>query len=134
MLLNSHNLPVQTHHNNFRLTLSNFFDECKKFQSKSHSIVPTFLKLVWALSTGSKLFCDYLWLTWIRYKLVLSTYLLKRGTTWNQLKSSETTWNHLKPPRNYLKPPEITWNKPYCSIFLLKISYSQVEFILILCP
>ena len=37
-------------------------------------------------------------------------YLLKRGTTWNQL----------KPPKNYLKPPETSWNQPYYSIFLLK--------------
>ena len=51
-------------------------------------------------------------------------YLLKRGTT----------WNHLKPPRNYMKPFETTWNQSYCSIFLLKINYSQVAFILILQP
>ena len=42
--------------------------------------------------------------------------------TWNQLKLPETSWNH----------PETTWNQPYCSIFLLKISYSQVRFALIL--
>ena len=43
----------------------------------------------------------------------------------NDLKPAETTRNQLKPPRNYLKPA-------YCSIFLLKISYSQVRFALIL--
>ena len=51
-------------------------------------------------------------------------YLLKRGTT----------WNHLKPPRNYMKPFETTWNQSYCSIFVPKINYSQVAFIQILQP
>ena len=48
------------------------------------------------------------------------TYLLKRGTT----------WNHLKPPRNYLKPPKTS----HIIVFLLKIIYYQVEFCLILNP
>ena len=52
------------------------------------------------------------------------SYLLKWGTTWNQL----------KPPRNYLKPHENTWIQPYYIIFLLDISYSQVVFLLILHP
>ena len=30
MLLISHYLPVQTHHNNYRPTFSNFFDKVKK--------------------------------------------------------------------------------------------------------
>ena len=48
------------------------------------------------------------------------SYLPKRRATWNHLKPAETTWNYLKPPRNCLKPPKITWNQPYCSIFYLK--------------
>ena len=44
MTLNSHHLPVQTHHNNFRLTLSDFFGECQEIQSKLHSIVLTLLQ------------------------------------------------------------------------------------------
>ena len=47
-------------------------------------------------------------------------YLLKPGTS----------WNNLKPPRNDLKPPETT----HIIVFLLKISYSQVVFALILHP
>ena len=31
----SHHLPAQTHHNNFRTTLCNFFGDCKEIQSKS---------------------------------------------------------------------------------------------------
>ena len=46
---------------------------------------------------------------------IIPVYLLKRGTTWNQLK--------------YLKPPETSH-----IIFLLKISYFQVKFVLILHP
>ena len=60
--------------------------------------------------------------------------LLKQQTTWNHLKPSETTWNQLKPPETTQKLPENTWNKPYYSIFLFKINYSQVEFVLILHP
>ena len=44
-------------------------------------------------------------------------YLLKRGTTWNDLKRPETTWNDLQQARNDLKQPtttytqqETTWN------------------------
>ena len=52
-------------------------------------------------------------------------YLLKRGTTWNQLKPPETTQKLL----------ETTWNQPYYSRYLLlKINYSQFEFVLILHP
>ena len=43
MTLNSHHLPVQTHHINFILTLSNFFGECEEIQSKLQSIVLTLL-------------------------------------------------------------------------------------------
>ena len=53
-----------------------------------------------------------------------NAYSLKRGTTLNQLKPSETTWNH----------PETTWNQLKPAILkylLLKISNSQVEFVLI---
>ena len=53
-----------------------------------------------------------------------TSYLLKRGTTWNQLKPSKNTQRLL----------ETTWNQPYHSNFLLKISYSQFEFVLILSP
>ena len=56
--LNSQHLPVQTHHNNFKLTLSKFFGECEEIQSKLHSIVLTFLQHVWVLSVGVKLLCD----------------------------------------------------------------------------
>ena len=43
MTLNGHHLPVQTHHINFILTLSNFFGECEEIQSKLQSIVLTLL-------------------------------------------------------------------------------------------
>ena len=46
-------------------------------------------------------------------------------TAWNHLKPLETTWNHLK-------LPETTWKQ--LQYFLLKISYSQDEFVLILYP
>ena len=46
------------------------------------------------------------------------SYLLKRGTTWKDLKPAETTWCHLEPPTNYSKPlkttqeiPDITWHQ-----------------------
>ena len=58
MTLNNQHLPVETHHNSFRLTLSNFFDECEEIQSKLHSIVLTLLPWVWALSVGANWFCD----------------------------------------------------------------------------
>ena len=45
MILDSYHLPVQTHHINFRLTLSNFFGEREEIQSKLHSIVPALLSL-----------------------------------------------------------------------------------------
>ena len=38
-ILTSHHLPVQTHHNILRLTLSNFFGECKEIQSKLLALV-----------------------------------------------------------------------------------------------
>ena len=44
MILNSHHLPVQAHHNNFRLILSNFFGECEEIKSKLHCIVLTLLQ------------------------------------------------------------------------------------------
>ena len=56
--LNSHHSPVQTYHNNFRLTLSNFFGQCEEIQGKLHSIVPTLLQWIWAMSVGSKSLCD----------------------------------------------------------------------------
>ena len=56
--LNSHYLPVQTHHNNFSIILSNFFGKCEEIQSKLHSIVLTLLQWVWTLSVGAKSFCD----------------------------------------------------------------------------
>ena len=52
-------------------------------------------------------------------KMQKEAYLLKRGTTSNQLKPPKTTWNY----------PETTWNnlKPACySIFLLNISYFRL--------
>ena len=58
MTLNGHHLTVQTHHSNFRLTLSNFIGECEEIHSKFHGIVPTLLQWVWALSIGAKSFCD----------------------------------------------------------------------------
>ena len=57
-ILTNHYLPVQTHHNNFRLALSNNFGECKKTRSKLHSIIKALLQWVWALSVGSTLFGD----------------------------------------------------------------------------
>ena len=56
MVLTSHHLPVQTHRNNSRSTLSNFFGECKEMQSKL--IVLTFLEWVWVPSVSAKSFCD----------------------------------------------------------------------------
>ena len=53
MTLNSHHLPVQTHHINFILTLSNLYGECKDIQSKLHGIVLTLLLWVLALSVGA---------------------------------------------------------------------------------
>ena len=40
-ILTSHHLPVQTHHKNFRLTLSNFFGECKEIQIKLLNMIKT---------------------------------------------------------------------------------------------
>ena len=45
--------------------------------------------------------------------LLFSAYLLKRWTTCNHLKLTETSWNH----------PQTTWNQSYYSNFLLKIKY-----------
>ena len=44
MTLNRHYLPVQTHHINFILTLSNLIGECEEIQGKLHSIVLTLLQ------------------------------------------------------------------------------------------
>ena len=52
---------------------------------------------------------------WSLYDKHWFSYLLKRGTT-----------------SNYLKPSETSSNQPW--YFLLKISYSQVAFVLILHP
>ena len=57
VVLNSHHLPVHTYHNNFRLTLSNFFGECEVNKSKLHNIVLTLLLWVWTLSVGAKSSC-----------------------------------------------------------------------------
>ena len=57
----------------------------------------------------------------------LQRYLLKQGTTWNHLKPAETTQKLPKTTRNHLKPVILYY-------FLLKISYSQDEFVLIPCP
>ena len=60
--------------------------------------------------------------------------------TRNDLKPPETNRNLLKPPETIWNYPETTWNylKPpetrHIIVFLLKISYSQVDFVLILCP
>ena len=56
--LNSHHLPVQTHHINFMLTLGNFFGECEEIQRKLHGIVLTLLQGVLTLPVGVKSFCD----------------------------------------------------------------------------
>ena len=60
--------------------------------------------------------------------------LYEKSRTKNDLKPPETNWNRLKPPETTQKLPETTWNQPYYSIFLLKVSYSQVAFVLILHP
>ena len=57
-----------------------------------------------------------------------STVLIK---TRKDLKLPETSWSHPETTWNQLQPP---WNQPYHSIFLLKITYSQVVFVLILHP
>ena len=56
--------------------------------------------------------------TFLQSKCVLSWYLLKRGTTWNDLKQpettynkQETTWNNLKWPTMSKKQPEMTYIK-----------------------
>ena len=56
--------------------------------------------------------------------LLFSAYLLKRWTTCNHLKLTETSWNH----------PQTTWNQSYYSNFLLKIKYSLVALVMILHP
>ena len=53
MILNSHHLPVQSHHINFVLTLSNLFVECDEIQIKLHSLVLTLLQWALALSVGA---------------------------------------------------------------------------------
>ena len=63
-ILNSHHLPVQTHHNKFRLTLSNSFGKCREIQSNLHSIIKTLLQWVWALPVRSKRsLTNFDWLT-----------------------------------------------------------------------
>ena len=57
MILTSHHLPVQIHHDNFWQTLSNFFGQFEEIQSKLQSIIITLLQWVWALSVGVKSFC-----------------------------------------------------------------------------
>ena len=53
---------------------------------------------------------------YIQIEMICSTiyhwnlYLLKRGTTLNQLKPPETIWNKLKPLETTQKLPETTWN------------------------
>ena len=39
MILISYYLPVQTHHNNYRPTLSHFFGESNEVQTSLHGIV-----------------------------------------------------------------------------------------------
>ena len=56
MTLNNHHLPVQTHHINFKLTLSNLFGECEEIQI--NYTVLTLLQSVLALLVGATLFCD----------------------------------------------------------------------------
>ena len=58
MILTSCYLPVQSHHNNFRLNLNNLFGERKEIQSKLQSIIITLLQWVWALSVGGRSFYD----------------------------------------------------------------------------
>ena len=53
MILNSHHLPVQSHHINFVLTLSNLFGKCEEIQSNLHSVVLTLSQWVLALSVGA---------------------------------------------------------------------------------
>ena len=86
----------------------------------------TYFNKMKIISTGRKKWCTRwcdLLLEWkvtlpklkVSYIRVTTPYLLKRGTTWNHLKPADTTQ----------KLPETTWNQPYCSIFLLKVSYCQ---------
>ena len=42
IIIISHYLPVQTHHNNHKQSFSNFFGESKEIQNKLHSIVLEF--------------------------------------------------------------------------------------------
>ena len=51
-------MPVQTHHNNFSLILSNFVGKFEEIQGKLHSVVLILLQWVRALSVGAKSFCD----------------------------------------------------------------------------
>ena len=57
MILTSHHLPVQTHHN-FRPTLNNLFGEWEEIHTKLHSIILILLQWVWPLSKGAKSFGD----------------------------------------------------------------------------
>ena len=66
MILTSHHLPVQTHHNDFRPTFCNFFGKCEENQSKLLGIIVTLLQWVWARSVVGKL-----QLTRVRCKLIL---------------------------------------------------------------
>ena len=57
MILTSHHLPVQIHHDNSWQTLSNCFGQFEEIQSKLRSIIITLLQWVRALSVGVKSFC-----------------------------------------------------------------------------
>ena len=66
----------------------------------------------------------------LQYEDYNTILLFVYTNTRNDLKPAETIWNYLKPPRNYLRPPETS----HIMVFLLRISYSQVGFVLMLHP
>ena len=61
-------------------------------------------------------FCDSLFVKTNCRITVAFTYLLKRGTSWNELELPETSWNHLGKLQslgtscNYLKRAVTNWN------------------------
>ena len=44
MVLTSHNVPVETHHNNFKPTFCNLLGKCEEIQNELHSIILTLLQ------------------------------------------------------------------------------------------
>ena len=67
-----------------------------------------FLKIVKVAATDMRYFAKSQFSRGLVHKK--SSYILKRGTTWNHLKPLETSWNQLKAPETIQKMPGTTWN------------------------